>query len=104
MECSYETGDLVQTLVDLIIRKDGLTYGEADTDDDGKIPKDWATGADMLPAGTLCSFLRQAEDDKDYALVCRDMMGKTIFVRLSVLQLVSSFKDSVEVESETNEI
>ena len=97
--CPYVTGDLLKTLKELAIRKDGLTFGEDDADEKGKVPKDWLVGSDDIPAGTFCTFIRQAQEDEGYAIVQRDLMGRMLIIRFSLLELVSSIDEAVEADA-----
>lgn len=95
VECPYKMGDLLRVTKDLVIRKDGFTFGEADCDEEGKIPKDWMIGSDSLPEGTLCSFVQQGVEDPEYAIVQRDLIGRVMAIRLAMLELVSSIDDAI---------
>ena len=99
--CSYTTGDLVLTREDLAIRKDGLVFGRVDTDVDGKLPKDWLVGSDDLPSKTFCTFIKQAQEDPAYAVVRRDLMGRVLVIRISMLELANSFDTTVDIEPGT---
>jgi hypothetical protein len=96
MECDFECGDLLVVSKELLIRKDGFTFTDGDCDAEGRIPTAWLDGADVLPEGTYCTFVRRGAEDLDYALVLRDLLGRALSIRLSYLQRLSSIEDAVE--------
>lgn len=89
-----EQGDLLQTKVDLVIRKDGFTFGESDADEEGKYPTSWMIQAYMLPKGSMCTFIRMGEDDESYAVVTQDLIGRALYVKIEHLELISRFSDA----------
>ena len=90
----HKLGDLFRVTKEMFIRKDGLAFGRADCDEEGKIPKDWLVGADELLIGTLCGFLRDGDEDPDYGLFARDMVGRLIFIRFDHLEKVATIDDA----------
>lgn len=96
---TFKKGDLVRTSKLLSIRVDGFTFCEDDVDEEGNIPKSWVRGADVLHEGSLCLFVSLAAHDPTYALVRRDLVGRWMTVRLSVLELVAGINDAVEFDA-----
>lgn len=93
----FKTGDLIRTTRELIVRRDGWTFSEDDVPD-GKVPRDWLDGADEVPAGTLCTFLRLGEEDPTYVVARRDLIGRPLVIRSSLVELQSSIDDALSIE------
>ena len=92
----FKQGDLLRTTKDLVVRKDCLCFDEADADKDGKILRSWFDAADELPAGSFCSFLRDGDEDHDYVVARRDLVGRPIVIRRGYVSLVSGIDDAVD--------
>lgn len=89
---TYEKGDLLATIEEVVIRKDGWTFTERDAED-GKVPTDWLKGGDVLAAGEYCTFIRPGDEDPGYALVLKGIAGRPMFIRLESLKLIRSINE-----------
>lgn len=91
----FQLGDLVRTNEFLLIRKDGFLFGENDqkvTEQDDF--KTWLVGADELPKGSLCTFIRYEDDDHQSAVIRRDIHGRPFVVRISHIELLNAVDDA----------
>lgn len=92
----YEKGDLLKITRDLVIRKDGFCFNDADVDSEGKLPRQWFDNCDELTEGSLCTYIRDAEDDDEYLIVRKDLVGRPLVLRAAFVECISKFSDAVE--------
>lgn len=92
----FQKGDLLATTIELLARNDGLTFDESDCNEEGRIRVDWLRRGDILAKGTLCSYVGPNPDDRKYAVVRRDILGRVLTIKREYLSLVNSMDDTVD--------
>ena len=85
----FSAGDMLEVVHDLILRKDGLTLGP----DDEPFDETELYMAESLPSGSTCMYIREGEEDPEYVLAVKDMVGKPMFIKKKYLKLLSAAED-----------
>lgn len=93
---NFKLGDLLMTTENMVVRRDGFTFNEADCEG-GKVSRDWLNGADTLDKGSYCTFVRMSVDDERYAIVSKGVLGRAMTVMLSRLELIQAYDEDVTV-------
>jgi hypothetical protein len=80
---------MLETTEELTLRKDGLAL----CPDDAPFTTVELQGAEILPVGTLCMYIRHGREDPRYVLAMKDMVGRAMMIQERYLRLVSSAED-----------